>query len=296
MDLNRDYRKAIFLAGVGRSGTTWISEVINYNNDYRYIFEPFHPHKVPICRHFRYRQYLEPNNTDPRFIAPTNSILSGRIRTRWSESLNHKTLCDRRLIKDIRANLLLGWLHEQFPELPIVLLLRRPCAVAASKQKLGWHTHLNEFLSQSDLMSHHLEPFRSVMEAVQTDFERHIVLWCIETYVPLKQLQLNHLHLVFYEQSCSRPAEEIRRLFDFLGLPFSQAVLDSAQRPSAQSRSDSAIISGANRMDSWHKSVSPEQTRRAMEILHRFGLDGFYCSDGLPNPEVAKNFMRATSS
>ncbi len=103
MDLNRDYRKAVFLAGVGRSGTTWISEVINYNNDYRYIFEPFHPHKVPICSHFRYRQYLEPNNTDPRFIAPTNSILSGRIRTRWSESLNHKTLCDRRLIKDIRA-------------------------------------------------------------------------------------------------------------------------------------------------------------------------------------------------
>ena len=32
LDLSSDYRDSLVLAGTGRSGTTWISEVINYHN------------------------------------------------------------------------------------------------------------------------------------------------------------------------------------------------------------------------------------------------------------------------
>ena len=34
-----DYRKTIFLAGSARSGTTWLQEIVNFNNDYRVLFE-----------------------------------------------------------------------------------------------------------------------------------------------------------------------------------------------------------------------------------------------------------------
>ena len=37
---NHDYRNTIVLAGSGRGGTTWIAEIINYANEYRFIFEP----------------------------------------------------------------------------------------------------------------------------------------------------------------------------------------------------------------------------------------------------------------
>ena len=41
VDLGKgDHRDAVFLAGSGRSGTTWLSEVINYKGGYRYVFEP----------------------------------------------------------------------------------------------------------------------------------------------------------------------------------------------------------------------------------------------------------------
>ena len=58
IDYNKDYSASIFLAGVGRGGTTWISDIINYNNEYRFIFEPFQPYKVNEVKEFIYHQYL----------------------------------------------------------------------------------------------------------------------------------------------------------------------------------------------------------------------------------------------
>ena len=44
VDLEKgDHRSSVFLAGSGRSGTTWLSEIINHRRGYRYVFEPFNP-------------------------------------------------------------------------------------------------------------------------------------------------------------------------------------------------------------------------------------------------------------
>ena len=43
IDLNYSPSNTVLIAGSGRSGTTWLSEILNYNNDYRSIFEPFYP-------------------------------------------------------------------------------------------------------------------------------------------------------------------------------------------------------------------------------------------------------------
>ena len=62
-DLGRgDHKSSVFLAGSGRSGTTWVSAVINHQGAYRLVFEPFHPGKVRMMRGFRRRQYLRPGD------------------------------------------------------------------------------------------------------------------------------------------------------------------------------------------------------------------------------------------
>ena len=60
VDLSTDYRDTILLAGSGRSGTTWVSDIMNYDNEYRYIFEPFHPRKVDFSKEFGHRKYMHP--------------------------------------------------------------------------------------------------------------------------------------------------------------------------------------------------------------------------------------------
>ena len=150
IDTNSDCRRTVLLAGTGRSGTTWVSHILNYRNDHRYIFEPFHPQKVSICGGFRYRQYVRPGNDDETYLAPAEAILTGRLRSGWSDAHNRKLCATKRLVKDIRANLLLKWIHTSFSGIPIILLLRHPCAVANSRLRLNWGTHLDEFLSQEE--------------------------------------------------------------------------------------------------------------------------------------------------
>src|SRR5262249_34530295 len=135
-----DYRQTVMLAGVGRSGTTWVEQVINHGNDYREMFEPFHFEKTPDCAHFKVHQYLRTDCRDPRYLSPATRIVTGRIHSPWIDRFNHRHWARQRLIKDIRVNLLLKWLHARFPGMPLLLMLRHPCAVASSCLQLKWKT------------------------------------------------------------------------------------------------------------------------------------------------------------
>lgn len=292
LDSNSDYRNCIVLAGNGRSGTTWVSDIINYKNEYRYIFEPFHPHKVGICKRFRYRQYLRPDNRDLQFTEPVKAILAGRVRNRWTDSQNRRFLCKKRLVKDIRANHLLKWIQVNFPGVPIILLLRHPCAVANSKLQLNWETHLEEFLAQRELMEDFLNPFRKEIEQARSTFEKHVFMWCIENYVPLNQFKRGEIHLAFYENFCETPRQEIDRLFSFLGEKFDERIFQNLSEPSSQSRKNSAIFTGESLIDSWRKHVNKEQLERALEILSLFGLNRIYSRDSIPNMDATEKLFR----
>lgn len=290
VDRDRDHRNSVFLAGSGRSGTTWVADIINYRNEYRYIFEPFHRHKVPICAPFKYRQYLRPDDADPTFREPARRILTGDVRNLWADKYNRKRVSSRRLLKDVRANLFLKWMNVQFPGMPIVLLLRHPCAVASSRLKVDWQggADLRQFLAQPRLVEDHLAPFRDVMAGAEDDYARMIFFWCVENYVPLRQFSPGQVHVVFYEALCMEPGREIERLFAFLGVPFDPHVLRSVARPSSATRKDSAIVSGDSLIGGWTKHLSSEQVTRALEILELFELDRIYGRSPTPTAEVAE--------
>ena len=277
-----DYRDAVFLAGVGRSGTTWVEEVINYGNDFRILFEPFHSKRIALLEQWNYRQYLRPDNQDPKFLQPAAAILSGNIRHPWVDRFNRNFRPKRRLIKDIRANLFLAWTKRQFPEIPIILLLRHPCAVALSKVKLGWDSSLDHFFAQQDLMDDHLHPFLDRISKTESDFERFIVAWCIENYVPLRQLEKSETLVVLYEELCEQPATQAERILSYIGLEYSDEVVRRMGIPSALSRKDSPVVSGTDLITSWKKKVELVEVDRAMDIIRMFGLDAVYDADARP--------------
>jgi hypothetical protein len=290
------YRTAIFLAGTGRNGGTWVSDIINYRNEYRYIFEPFRRDRVSICKNFRRRQYLRPDNQDGDFLEPAKAILSGKVRSDWTDSRNKRFFSNKRLIKDIRANLLLKWIHVNFPGVPIVLLFRHPCAYANSRLKQGYgpDAFIEDFLAQDELMEDFLYPFGQAIEEMENVFEKHILQWCIEYYVPLKQFRRGEVHLAFYENFCEKPWHEIARLFSFLGKSYDEKVLLNLERPSFTSRGDSAVITGDSLTEGWRKDITVEQTRRAVEILSLFGLDKVYSEDSMPDISNAYSFLATT--
>jgi len=286
-DSGGDWRDTVLVAGQGRSGTTWVSEILRSGGGYRAIDEPFHPGRLSITREFKPRQYVRPGERDTRLLDPATRIVSGRVRSPWIDRYNRKLLPRKRIVKETRGNLLLPWLSISFPGMPIVLVIRHPCAVVASQFALepDWQVDLRRFTSQRSLMEDYLEPFGDELEAAATrgsEFERHIFAWCIENLVPLRLLPEGEIHVAYYENFVTKPLDELTRLFAFLGSEVGDDVFEALQKPSHSTRKDSAVVRAENPVDSWKKAIGPDRSDRAMEILGYFGLDRIYGEDGLP--------------
>jgi hypothetical protein len=278
-----DHKASVLLAGSGRSGTTWLSEVINHGGGYRYVFEPFNPARVRAFEHFRSKQYLRPDDGREEFLRPARLALTGALRSPWTDRFNRTFVARRRLVKDIRANLLLGWMRANFPGMPIVLLLRHPCAVVASRLALGWKDNLRETMEQEELVEDFLLPVEAEIRAARDDFERHLFLWCIDNYVPLKQFGPDEIHLSFYENLLVNPEAELRSLFAFLGDDLDGRVYGKLERPSPLSRS----YSTGHSVDGWRSHTSPRRLEKTIEILNLFGLDRLYGEGAMPDPSGA---------
>lgn len=276
----------ILISGSGRSGTTWLQEIINYKNQYRILFEPFNKDKVDILSAWYYRQYLQPGIRDTQYLNPAKQILSGKIRNAWIDDKNQRPIAFSRLIKDIRTQFLLKWIKSNFHKIPIIMIIRHPCAVANSKLVLGWNAqldqHLQELFTQTSLVQDHLHPFAAKVHELKDDFEKHIFLWCLEYYVPLRQFQENECLIIFYEALCQNYQIEIERIFTFISKPFTSEVLKLQKTPSALSRKDSPIITGSSLVSTWRKHITSEQIKTSTKILSWFGLDSIYSDGDMP--------------
>lgn len=289
---NNDWRNTVFLAGSGRGGTTWIAEIINYDNAYRFIFEPFSATHVPLCRDFKRGQYIRPDDEAPAFIEPARIVLSGAFRNAWTDYYNHRLYSHQRLVKDIRANLFLRWLHRWFPGMPLVLLMRHPCAVVSSRLHLRWSDNLEEFLGQPQLMSDFLEPFRERIEACTDAVGRHTVRWCIENWVPLQQFKHGDIHLAFYEDFCDRPHRAIEGLFAYLRRPVNEKIFARLDKPSSQARRKTRKRPGSElRSDSWRSHVTADQLHRVLDVLGWFGMDAIYNDAPAPDAAAANQML-----
>jgi len=156
----------LIIAGSGRSGTTWVLDVLAEANNLRPVFEPLNPLCVGEARSLAHR-YVKENAYEPELksfmlkvfngelncIWPKTRIIPDKMRpsilqmTSWNYTYNllsrYKTFLIRyctylkkktfqQITKFIRANLMLDWLSANFSP-KIIFLVRHPGAVAASK-------------------------------------------------------------------------------------------------------------------------------------------------------------------
>jgi len=293
LDMDTDYRNTILLSSLGRSGSTLVSNIINYKNDYRIIFEPFKQEKVKIAAQFIYPTYIDPSNTSKSILVPMHRILTGKVRTWWTDKPNEKIITTKRLIKDIYVNLMLGWIKRYYPEIPIILLVRNPFPTIESWMRSEWG-YLNpkkRMLEQRSL----LEPL--FPENIFYNYEiatnpliNHFYNWCINYYLPLKTFCNNEIFVTYYENYLEHPEIEVKNLFSYLNKPFNENALDKLKEFSFTTRKDSPLRKGENMLLAWRKKYSDEEMNECINVLSQFGLDTLYdyYGSGLPS----SNFER----
>jgi hypothetical protein len=289
-----NYRDAVWLFGDGRSGTTWVSDLINPDKRYREMFEPFHPKWVRGMEGLGFHQYIRPDDAEHPFRSTATAVFTGRFQDPRVDQENRRLWYRGLLIKDVFANLFACWAARRFPQMKLVLLIRNPFAVAVSRMKnkdWQWMTDPAEFLSRKPLVEDYLHPFEGVIRGVGDDYiQRQVLVWAILHYVPLAQFQPGRLHIVFYEEMAERPEQELPRLFHHLRPDRVEEMTRKAMNiltlPSRVAGGARSGPGGKWPIGRWKAELSAEQVRAGLEILAHFGLDQLYGDGVMPRPDL----------
>lgn len=285
-----------FVSGMGRSGTTWVGAVINHDFSYRMLFEPLQPDHALAAKVFGPFAYVRPADRDPARIRAAEKILSGRTPRGVLDRGHRGRIFRRRIVKEVRSNLMLGWLKAIRPVMPLVLVVRNPFSVAASWVRLKWgvvaggtQAELDVILDQQAL----LDDFPVIRGALagfdRSDaFERVVFQWCVLHLVPLQQLRAGEAHLICYENMIREPVATVGRLADYLNVRIGGPSLDRAL---ATMKTDflrrGSQADRADLMSDWKTVLSARQIEHGHRILDSFGLDHLYDENGLPSAAIA---------
>jgi hypothetical protein len=289
-----DPSKTIVLAGSGRSGTTWLGNIIGADWNYRIIFEPFDARHVPEAKAagIPLRPYCSPGEECPALYDFVQHTLAGKLRNRWVDKQGRRLWAWRFVLKTIRATLLLAWIDENFYP-PIIYLIRHPGAVVASRCRLGWESHLDVFLSQPALMRDYLSPYKDVIKSATTEVQRHTVMWCMENIVPLRQLPRYDWIFCAYEHLYTEPLQETHRLLSRLGLKETRARLNAIGRLSHVTHKESALRKAGNILTGWKKDLSAQDIADMTAILRDFGIELYSVDEPLPNQDIYTSLQKS---
>jgi hypothetical protein len=312
VDSNADAANTVFLSSGARTGSTWVAEIINFENDYRFLFEPFsmvvplRPSWAPRLEPDDRLRYIRPECDDRELIEQAERVVSGRFRDPEVDQYNYnlRIAFDRRLVKETKSNLFLKWLHCRFPQMKLLLLMRHPIPTVLSRMHdvadIDRSRRNAEYRSlmfgQPELVEDHLAPFRDVLESATTVVEQRLAVWCVQNFVPLRQFAAGEIHIMFYETLCVDPAGELRRLYAYLDRDLDDKKLERAlgrlRRPSSTIHRDvKAFPDGWDVISRWQSEASSDDVAASKRVLGAFGLDAIYGEGPMPNVDASLAFM-----
>ena len=309
------------IAGSGRSGTTWVQDALADANDLRPVFEPLHPwvselgvkysHKAlsaaeehpdlcqfiaDVCAGRRnrlwttYRRQYRLLFPPPAKLASRDGLaITYRLWMKFLKEFPQLHAASRRsvpLVKDIRANLMLGWLARKC-DCRTVLILRHPGAVLESEMRGRWSAGsvLDRF--RSDARLHELTGgrYRKLLTRELSPVEALATRWVIENQWPVERASIDGVTVVHYERLKTSPETEWARMCRALEL--ANVPSDAARaRPSQQSaREGSAATQSSTRQPGWMERLTKEQIERIQDVLDEVGFT-LYTMD-YPEPRGA---------
>jgi hypothetical protein len=288
-----NYEEVIWIIGDARSGTTWVSNLINYGGRYRQMFEPFHPQRIGEMAFLQPHQYVGPDDSNIQLEVIASNVFSGRFLHPRVDRSNRRLRYKGLLIKDIYANLFAYWLSCRFPAVKVVLLVRNPFAVALSKyhrKHWPWPDSPVDLLGQRKLYEDFLQPFEGLIREVsnQGDYiQRHVLIWSIINLVPILQFPSDGLHVLFYEDVAVDPNHELSEMLNYVRPddPRRQVKLpqETVNRPSRVTSRESTDFANAVPVSSWKDELTASQIDSGLTILKTFGLDELYGEDSMPD-------------
>lgn len=296
----------IVVAGVARSGTSWLAELVMTLPGYKLMGEPL---AYGLDRADHNPALQSPDYEDAELRTYLRDVMEGRCPGGWRLGTDSRV---RRLIrhgkrrrmvtKFIHGNRLLQWIARTFEIRGIILIIRHPCAVVASMQKYGaWYyatptgvspslEHVEEGLSDSLVQ----EVRERLPRRPRSNEEMLALRWALDHYIPF----FVHAEagypwtLVPYERLVTKGRSELERLFASIGAevpPEAEERLSETSRSAQRTGVYAADVK--KQLSKWRRQLEAGQIDRILEIAHAFGLD-FYDGSLEPNYSRLMEFQR----
>ncbi|MCX7853788.1 MAG: sulfotransferase [Caldilineales bacterium] len=302
--------RPIVILGFGRSGTTWLSDIVSKVLGGLILFEPLHPQVCAFAADVCYATHPTAD-TSRQLAVYLNEVLSGIHRHRWLlrnhlftplEEVSQAYVdmvwneCPILGFKEIRANFLLDWLIDHF-DARVVFIIRHPCAVLASLRRrprfweeFGRERHYRMFwervVAGQPEARKRVRSRQGVIAAACTDLEKQAVMWALTTDLVARQLERRGLPIFRYEDFYEEPFTATRRLLAYLGEPAPRLHPAHLFVPSMTTlrtthgllRTENDYAVHGERLF-WQDVLNEDEIATIMTIACAFDCDRFYSAD-----------------
>lgn len=231
----------IIVAGFGRSGTTWLSDIVSKITGRLLLFEPFHPCIFESSSDFIYRD----NAPLEELITHVKKSQEQLPANRWllRNHLNHPIEAvsmdfiaylwkNTRVggFKTIRVNHMIGQIASHL-DASVLFIHRHPLAVLSStkNRKNFWKEYGQGFEQHQQLFYHHAlasevltkehaATIKKLWSSASYD-QKAIIMWCVSMIITMKNLaKYEKKYMLSYEDLYISPFEEIWKILGFLSI------------------------------------------------------------------------------
>lgn len=275
-----DIQDTIIVACAGRSGSTWLTEILATLPGYTVIWEPLHLGNNPACKAhgFDWQNYIRRNTAAPQQRAYLKKLLTGEnLSTQVLTSLEFRPSrllqpTGGYLVKFVNANMMLPWITDTFSA-SAVLMIRHPCAVVASQIEHGsWDHVTKDNMTVPKNLFERYPHLSSVYEQIETHEEVLAFEWALQTYVPLRAAPPRPWFLTTYEDLVMDGPSVVESMFDNLGYSVPKAAYEQLHVPSATSSDRLKHQDGTERLNTWRERLTPKQADQILSVAQEVGI------------------------
>jgi hypothetical protein len=266
------FQNVVTVAGVARSGTSWLGEILNSSPDVAYRFQPLFSYafkdRVGIdSTREEYEAFMrELYATEDPFLLQTDKRESG-VLPDFSKNDSPRIL----VMKKARYHYLHIRFLNYFPNLKLLAIVRNPCAVLAS-----WMSNPSEFPIESDpLLEWRLGSCKNQCKE-ENFFGFYKWRESTNIFIDLQAMFPDRVRVVRYEDLVENPVFVSESLFHFVGLPFggqTKRFLDESTK--RHTEDPYAVYKNKDLKDNWKNKLDSRIVRDIEQELMGTNLEAF---------------------
>ena len=270
----------VAVAGLPRSGTSWLGKALSLADNVFYYFEP----DQCLAAEHRYR-YVSPEAEHAELVNNIDAALKGQLYSEYITTemglsdIVAQSSAETVLLKWVWLSFSLDFIAAHYPDIKVVQIIRHPIPQFMSWQQRDWDPGyaLKQVLAQPLLMEGLLQPHAAMMHDARSYWEKAVAFW-VATLILQQHAHANHRDkgwvLQPHEWFCEMPEQRIGDLISQLGLQWNAQVAKflAPDRPGKSGAGYGQPRDPRQEINKWKSNVSATEQSEVNALLERYDV------------------------